>query len=857
MKKFKYNICALLAAMVIVSMGYAQEHLKTYTPDLDTLWSDDIYPNKMAPDGNWVTLNEIHHQKGNVLHLKHINGATSYAFPKGVIQEFSNDSKWFAVIVPDQTLKLVALKTGNIKEFGGIESFAFAPTGKYMGALQKVSGTKKFLLIDLYSLSIEEMGNAQEFSWHPLQDRVAIHTTDSSGSKLIEKQPNKKPITIYATAKGTLSESVWSDKGNLVAFTETVSGESNIIVSGDNDTDTQLSNSTVKHKFPGYQLGDTKIAISGNEDFIFFYRQALEIDAKYSGPHEEWNTEDAWDFPRMKRYAIQKEQNLLTAWDLKNNELLEIATPQKPSVMFNGNLDYALIFNEYQNEPQYKEFPFLDIYANYFKDRRLELVAEKVYGRDNCISISPNGKFIVYFKNCNWYAYNTAVKSTVNLTESTNEAFYDKKGYTAYEPLKLPIWDTHGNAILLQSESDIWKMDLDGTLNLRITNGKENRKRYRIATDVFNHNDKGLKFWINYYSYEIDLEQPILLEVNDVNHGTGFSLWKPDNELEDIVFGERKYANPLINDNKDLLFLKAQKYNEPPAIYEMDFKKKQKRLLFQTNKELMNYDLGRSEIIEYTNGKGTLLKGALLYPSGYDPQKKYPMVTVIYENISGNVNQFSKPSNYSLIGFNVLKYVTNGYFVLYPDIDYEIGSPGKSALSCVTNAVEAALGHAAIDRNRLGLTGHSFGGYETVFIATQTELFRTAVAGSAVTDFSSRYHNVGWNFAQSDIWRYEGGQYRMGGSFYEKKEHYLENSSINSVENLKVPLLLWAGKNDAQVPWSQSIEFYLAMKRLRKNGKLIVFEDEGHSLYKSDNQEYLSLKIFEWFEDYLKKKNGG
>ena len=859
MKYHIYKICAISSILFLVfSTGYTQEHLKMYTSDLDSLWNDDIYPNKISQDGNWVTLNEIDHQKGNVLHLKHVKDSASFLFPKSVIQEFSNNSKWFAVIVPKQTLKLIALETGKISEFKGIESFVFSPSGKYLGALQKSSGIKKmFLLIDLNTLSVEKIENAEGFSWHPLLDRVVINTNKKSNSKLIEKTPNKNPRTIYTTSDGTLSTPLWSEKGNLFVFSETSSGESKTTVCGAQNTILQLSNRTVNTKFPGYNLDIKEISISGNEEYVFFYRQALEKDAKYNAAYEEWDTEDAWDFPRMKRYDMQKKQNLLTAWDLKKNELVEIATPQRPSVIFNRNLNYALIFNEWKNEPKYKEYPFLDIYAKYFKEGGLELVVENSYGRDNCISISPNGRYIVYFKDLNWWSYNTIDKSTINLTKTAKVPFYDKKGYTVYEPLKGPVWDTKNDVVLLESEFDVWQMSLDGKIKTKMTNGQESRTHYSIATDIFNHNDKVLKFWKNFYTYQIDIDRQILLEIKDENHGTGYSLWNPNNEIQKIVYGKKKYANPLANDHMDVLLVKSQKYNKPPAIYALDLKKPQKRLIFQTNKALLKYDLGRSEIIEYQSNKKEKLKGALLYPSGYDPEKEYPMVTLIYENISGNVNQFSKPSSYGPIGFNALKYVTNGYFVLYPDIDYEIGHPGKSALSCVTNAVTAALGHAAIDGNRLGLIGHSFGGYEAVFIATQTNLFRTAVAGSAVTDFVSRYHNMGWNFVKSDIWRYEGGQYRMGGSFYDRKQQYLENSTINFVENLDMPLLLWTGKNDVQVPWSQSVEFYLAMKRLNKKGKLIVFENEGHTLYKSHNQEYLSVKIFDWFEHYLKKKNGG
>lgn len=151
-----------------------------------------------------------------------------------------------------------------------------------------------------------------------------------------------------------------------------------------------------------------------------------------------------------------------------------------------------------------------------------------------------------------------------------------------------------------------------------------------------------------------------------------------------------------------------------------------------------------------------------------------------------------------------------------------------------------------------GLIGHSFGGYETSFIVTRTNIFATAIAGAPATDLTSWYLTVGWNTGRPEFWRFESQQWRMGKSLFEDMESYNRNSPILHVKQITTPLLLWTGEVDKQVNTNQSIEFYLALHRLEKQATMLIYPKERHALLKEENQKDLTKRIQNWFDYYLK-----
>src|SRR5690606_33601842 len=135
---------------------------------------------------------------------------------------------------------------------------------------------------------------------------------------------------------------------------------------------------------------------------------------------------------------------------------------------------------------------------------------------------------------------------------------------------------------------------------------------------------------------------------------------------------------------------------------------------------------------------------------------------------------------------------------------------------CTLAAVHKVLELGVVDKNALGLIGSSFGGYETSFIISQTNLFSAAVTGCGVFDLTSVYYTLREDWGRPVHPIVENGQYQMEKSLYKNQEAYRNNSPSEFVEDINTPTLIWTGGADYQVDWHQSRTMYLALRLLDK-----------------------------------------
>lgn len=197
-------------------------------------------------------------------------------------------------------------------------------------------------------------------------------------------------------------------------------------------------------------------------------------------------------------------------------------------------------------------------------------------------------------------------------------------------------------------------------------------------------------------------------------------------------------------------------------------------------------------------------------------------------------------------------YVSQGYAVFMPDIRYSRnGEPGEDCLDAVVSGTEMIIKEGIADRERIGLQGHSWGGSQTVYVLTRTNLFRCGQPGAAVVDAISAYTALRAD-GSPRMYMYENTQSRIGKTLWEVPEKYLKSTSILHADKIGCPLLIFHNDNDGSVPFAQGRDLFLAMRRLHKPAWMMNYKGEDHFLSNPAAQEDWSIRMQQFFDYYLK-----
>jgi dipeptidyl aminopeptidase/acylaminoacyl peptidase len=261
---------------------------------------------------------------------------------------------------------------------------------------------------------------------------------------------------------------------------------------------------------------------------------------------------------------------------------------------------------------------------------------------------------------------------------------------------------------------------------------------------------------------------------------------------------------------------------------------------------------GKAENLEWTND-GFNIQGWILPPIQVEPGKKYPMVVLIHGGPS-SAEMPDWPASFGMSRVIIAALSSRGYYVLMPNPRGSYGQGeeftranvkdfGAGDLRDTLAGVDAAIKKYPIDPARLGVTGWSYGGYMTMWIVTQTDRFRGAVAGAGIANWQSYY---GQNLI--DQWMIPF----FGASVYDDPGIYEKSSPLHYIKNAKTPTLVIVGERDAECPSSQSYEFWHALKTLGVPTQLIVYPGEGHLFLKPQNQADRMDQTVAWFDKYLK-----
>ncbi len=198
--------------------------------------------------------------------------------------------------------------------------------------------------------------------------------------------------------------------------------------------------------------------------------------------------------------------------------------------------------------------------------------------------------------------------------------------------------------------------------------------------------------------------------------------------------------------------------------------------------------------------------------------------------------------------------VSRGYLVFVPDIHYTVGKTGENVYNSVVSAARFLAKKPWVESSKMGIGGQSFGGYETNYLITHSNLFAAAASSAGITNLAANYGIVrGWvNQGASGQIDYESGQMRLGTTLWQNPDIYLKNSPLFNIDKVTTPVLIRHNINDPQVPCTESIELFNGLRRLKKKAWMLQYDNSGHGNHGIKDKVDLTIRITQFFDHYLK-----
>lgn len=576
----------------------------------------------------------------------------------------------------------------------------------------------------------------------------------------------------------------------------------------------------------------------------------LLADEKYK--LDIWSWDDQVLQPMQKKQLEQDLRRTYQAvYHIDRGVMIQLANKDLPTVrtMQKGNNDIALGSSDlkYQKESSWEGSSSSDYYIVNVETGAKTTVFENF---DSRVMMSPSAKYLLYWdsKDRVWISMNIASGLKKIITSAIKFPLDDELNDSPDEaaPYGIAGWMDDERHILVRDRYDIWLTDLTGTENpVNITNGYGRKNN---LTFNYLRLDPEAEF--------IGKKEVLYLSAfNNENKEAGFYTLKAGVAADPakLVVGKWSYGRGLTKAKKaEKLLWQKGTFIESPELYISDMNFGKAKKLSVTNPQQSQYNWGTAELVEWMSFDRTKLQGILYKPENFDPSKKYPMIVYFYERSSQELYSYGPPSP-SASTINKTFAVSNEYLVFVPDIPYVIGYPGESCFNAVVSGTYALLDRFSfIDKDRLGLDGQSWGGYQIAWLVTKTDLFACAYAGAAVVNMTSAYGGIRWGTGMSRMFQYEHTQSRIGGTLWEKPMQFIENSPIFYIPKINTPILIMHNDADGAVPWYQGIEFITAMRRLDKPAWLLSYNDEDHNLVKRPNRKDISIRKMQFFDHYLK-----
>lgn len=909
MKNLKLLLCALL--LPLCNATFAQQKPALTWKDISK-WTYNR-GSSLSPDGQWLAWASGPTEGDLKMSIRKTLDTLTYTYAIGANASqllFSKDSKYaaFKVSAKDAEAKaarkinkpvydklmLVSLGDNKQTSFERVRNFSFSGESPSWIAIQfmpletapKDPNAAKGTDVLLYNLSTKKsfnLGNVAEFAFNKAGDQLAytIDANGQNGNGVFLRDMKTGLTTALDNDKASYKSINWNENGTAFALLKSNKNEKYkddvFSIIGINKINGDLTSKVIYNgledaNFPKGMGVNTNAAPYWSDDQSTLYfgintlakKEDKKADstnkAKAEPKKEDIEKPDMiiWNWQDKRLQSAQQTQEMrdkmfsyTSSYRIADQKFSQLADSSMRSVTIAPKQLYAIGYDNsrYELMGNLDGQSYTDIYLIDLKTGNKKRLFEKMYATNGGrLSVAPNGKIASYYVDGVFYSINLETGVTANLTGNIKSNFVDQlDDHNVTKPATQNLgWSSDSKYALIMDNYDLWKISADGKSVVSLSDNWKSKKtevagRLRIYQD-----EKGTDLSKDQYFN--------VFNTKDKKGGIGF-LPAGKNKIEILFLDDNAYGGFTKAEKGNVYVYTKSNSQESPSYYASTAANltASKKVNSNTPDQAKYAWTSGVKLIDYVSANGDSLQAAIYLPANYVPGKAYPTITYIYERLTDGLNNYTMPG-FPGGGFNRAMYLSNGYAVIEPDIKYKLNDPGMSAVACVVPAVKAAIATGIVDEKNVAIHGHSWGGYQTSFLITQTNIFKAAAAGAPLTNMISMYSLIYWNSGGTNQAIFEASQGRLTPGYWDNWDAFARNSPVYHIKKVQTPLLLLHNDKDGAVDFTQGIEYYNGLRRLNKPVVMITYKGENHGIAKLPNRKDYAVRMMEYFDYMLKGK---
>lgn len=838
----------------------------------------------ISPDGNWITYAYRPNEGDDTLYVELLDGETTHIVPMGSGPVFSGDSRWVAYTInpsngdsqgprrgsgsgggaADRKVQLLDLETGSKYTTERVSGFTFSEGSHFLAINKRQTeqnaehGGSDLILRNLTSSLVQNIGNVSSYEFNESGNKLAyiVDAAGGTGNGVYLMDLEEGILRPLITGDTEFSQLSWHENGSALAVLrgkkpDGKTQKENVLFAwvdlGNRREKSITYDPETDPEFPEGMVISEFTSLNWNDDGSMIFLGVREQEDEPAEEEEPRANVDVWHWKDVEVQSVQMRQaardrrfTFASVFHLDDLKFLKLADSDMRSVTFTDDGRWGIGRNDaaYRNEITWGGSR-ADHYRVDTSTGEKKLIVEAL-GR--AMGVSPDGKWYLYLKDKTLWAQNLESGDITNLSETAGANFVNEDDDHPYEKPAYGVagWARNGRSVLVNHKFDIWSLPLTGGEAVNITAGIGEADQIRFRYFTMDREEE-----------TIDTSKPLLLSAyGEWTKKSGYFELRIGREPVPRIFEEMRIGRPAKAENANRIIFTIETFVDYPDYYLSDLSFDNPLRLTDANPQQSEYAWGRRVLIDYENSRGIHLQATLTLPADYEPGKRYPMLVYFYELMSGRHHQYSMPTYDDRPHMST--YASDGYLVLMPDVVYEIGKPGSSALDCVGSAVRKVIEEGYADPDHIGLQGHSWGGYQSSFIVTQTDMFAAVVTGAPPTNLISFYNTLYKSSGRVQQGITEVGQVRMGTTPFDDFELFLSQSPIHNTANIQTPFMILHGTDDGSVEWLQGLEYYAMARRQGKEVILLSYPGEGHHLTQRANQIDFQIRMKQYFDHYLK-----